>query len=155
MMKAEIHRILQNPIYVGDFRGWDGNKYQARMSRWSRESFQHVQAVPRHKPRARHLKQQHAFMGLLTCARCGCAMTAERKKGKYVYYRCTGYHGGCDNTYIREEQLSDLFGTSSSRFRSRRRSPRISPQLFGRRTGRPISVVPKASSSSNSGVERS
>ena len=29
-------------------------------------------------------------MGLLTCARCGCSMTAEMKKGKYVYYRCTG-----------------------------------------------------------------
>ena len=32
-------------------------------------------------------------MGLLTCARCGCSMTAEKKKGKYVYYRCTGLQG--------------------------------------------------------------
>lgn len=27
-------------------------------------------------------------MGLLTCVRCGCSMTAEKKKGRYVYYRC-------------------------------------------------------------------
>jgi len=44
-------------------------------------------------------------MGLLTCARCGCGITAELKKGKYVYYHCTNHHGGCDNTYVRQEQL--------------------------------------------------
>jgi len=38
-------------------------------------------------------------------------MTAERKKGKYTYYRCTGFRGGCGNTYIREEQLAMLLGT--------------------------------------------
>jgi hypothetical protein len=27
----------------------------------------------------------HTFMGLLTCARWGCALTAERKKAKYTY----------------------------------------------------------------------
>lgn len=35
------------------------------------------------KPRPRAAARQHAFMGLLTCARCGCAMTAEKKKGKF------------------------------------------------------------------------
>jgi site-specific DNA recombinase len=28
-----------------------------------------------------------------------------------VYYRCTGYHGACGNTYIREERLATLLGT--------------------------------------------
>jgi hypothetical protein len=56
-------------------------------------------------------KQRHPFMGLLTCARCDCAMTAERKKGKYTYYRCTGFHGSCGNSYIREEHLATLLGT--------------------------------------------
>jgi site-specific DNA recombinase len=37
-------------------------------------------------------------------------MTAETKKGKYMYYRCTGFKGRCGNTYIREEQLSGLLG---------------------------------------------
>jgi site-specific DNA recombinase len=37
-------------------------------------------------------------------------MTAERKKGKYVYYRCTGCKGKCANTYVREERLADLLG---------------------------------------------
>ena len=111
MMKAEIHRILQNVIYTGDFR-WLGKMYRGSHTPLvSRERFQQVQDVLNRKPRARYPKQKHAFMGLLTCARCGCTMTAERKKGKYTYYRCTGFHGRCGNTYIREEQLADLLGT--------------------------------------------
>src|ERR1022692_4554220 len=51
-------------------------------------------------------------MGLLTCARCGCSMTAEMKKGKYVYYRCTGFHGACGNTYIRQEKLAELLAAT-------------------------------------------
>ena len=39
------------------------------------------------KPRARYPKQRHSVHGLLSCARCGCAITAEKKKGKYIYYR--------------------------------------------------------------------
>ena len=39
-------------------------------------------------------------------------MTAEMKKGRYVYYRCTGFKGRCGNTYIREEKLSELLGTT-------------------------------------------
>jgi hypothetical protein len=38
-------------------------------------------------------------------------MTAERKKAKYTYYRCTGFHGPCGNEYIREERLADLLGS--------------------------------------------
>jgi site-specific DNA recombinase len=49
-------------------------------------------------------------MGLLTGARCGCKITAEKKKGKYIYYRCTGFKGACGNSYIREELLADLLG---------------------------------------------
>ena len=110
MMKAEMHRILQNPIYIGDFR-WLGRLYRGSHAPLvSREQFLEVQAVLTRKPRARYPKQRHAFMGLLTCGRCGCAMTAERKKAKYTYYRCTGFHGRCGNEYIREERLADLLG---------------------------------------------
>src|ERR1700674_5669559 len=33
--------------------------------------------------------------------------TAEFVKGKYVYYRCSGYYGKCDLPRFREEQLSE------------------------------------------------
>jgi site-specific DNA recombinase len=54
--------------------------------------------------------RKHPFMGLLRCGRCGCTMTAERKKGKYVYYRCTGFKVACGNVYIREEKPAALLG---------------------------------------------
>jgi hypothetical protein len=28
---------------------------------------------------------------------CGCSMTAEKKKGKYVFYRCTGFESASGN----------------------------------------------------------
>lgn len=36
-------------------------------------------------------------------------MTAELKKGKYVYYHCGGFKGRCGNTWVREEDPSQLF----------------------------------------------
>ena len=73
------------------------------------EVFDIVQAELGGKPRPR-TGVRHPFMGLLTCARCGCAMTAEKKKGKYIYYRCTAFRGKCGNTYIRQEALAGLLG---------------------------------------------
>ena len=110
MMKAEMHRILRNPLYIGEFR-WLGKLHTGSHEPLiTRERFAQVQAMLGRKPRATYPKQQHAFMGLLTCARCQCSITAERKKGKYTYYRCTGFHGKCGNAYIREERLSALLG---------------------------------------------
>jgi site-specific DNA recombinase len=110
MMKAEIHRILQNPLYTGDFR-WHGRMFHGSHDPLiARGTFVAVQAVLNRKPRARYPRQRHAFMGLLSCARCGCSMTAERKKSKYTYYRCTAFHGRCGNAYIREERLAQLLG---------------------------------------------
>jgi DNA invertase Pin-like site-specific DNA recombinase len=108
LFKSELHRMLRNPLYYGTFV-WDGKQYQgSHQPLITRHLFEQAQAVFRGRPHARYPKQRHAFMGLLTCARCGCAITAERKKGKYVYYHCTDHHGGCDNSYIREERLGDL-----------------------------------------------
>ena len=110
LYKSEVYRILQNPIYYGEFV-WLEKRYQGSHEPLiTREQFEQVQALLRRKPRARYSKQRHAFMGLLKCALCGCTMTAEKKKGKYIYYRCTGFHGACGNTYIREERLADLLG---------------------------------------------
>jgi len=65
------------------------------------------QAILHRNGRGRRWKRLHPFMGLLTCAKCGCSITAEMEKGKYVYYHCTNFRGECDNTYIRQEALAD------------------------------------------------
>jgi len=43
--------------------------------------------------------------GMITCAHCGCVITPEIKKKRYIYYSCTNGKGGCKRTYVREEHL--------------------------------------------------
>ena len=110
LTKSAIHRMLTNPIYTGDFR-WVGKRRKgSHEALISHEVFNQVQAMLGGKPRPRSPQPKHPFMRLLTCGRCACLMTAERKKAKYVYYRCTGFRGRCGNTYIREEPLAGLLG---------------------------------------------
>jgi len=45
----------------------------------------------------------------LRCAACGCAITAEIKKDRYVYYHCTFDKGSCGGLYVREEELERQF----------------------------------------------
>ena len=50
-----------------------------------------------------------AFSNLVRCGHCGCALVGEIKKGRYVYYHCTGYKGKCPEPYVREEVLEAKF----------------------------------------------
>jgi len=47
--------------------------------------------------------------GLVSCGHCGCALIAEKKKGKYVHYHCTGQQGEMSGTLAREEVLEECF----------------------------------------------
>ena len=59
--------------------------------------------------RARTHDVEFAYTGLIKCGHCGCQLTAELKKGKYIYYHCTGKRGGtCKKDWIREEQIDDV-----------------------------------------------
>ena len=73
------------------------------------ETFNRVQKMF-NQSKARSHDVEFAYSGLLTCGHCGCQMTAELKKGKYIYYHCTGKRGGnCKQDYIREEKLDEVF----------------------------------------------
>ena len=60
--------------------------------------------------RPKYRQREFAFGGLLTCAYDDCTVTAEIKKGKYIYYHCPGHRGKCDLPYFREDQLGDRMG---------------------------------------------
>ncbi|NVN92326.1 MAG: recombinase zinc beta ribbon domain-containing protein [Desulfuromonadales bacterium] len=64
-------------------------------------------------------RQTHDFLfqGMLTCSYCGCAVVAEIKKGKYVYYHCTGNRGKCPGKYAREELIDQQFAQSLGQIR--------------------------------------
>jgi DNA invertase Pin-like site-specific DNA recombinase len=85
LARSRIHQVLQNPIYYGEFY-WLGQLHEGlHKPLVSRDLYDRVQAVFAAANHPRHTKRRHAFAGLVTCGRCGCAFTAEIKKGQYVY----------------------------------------------------------------------
>jgi hypothetical protein len=40
------------------------------------------------------------------------ALVGELKKGRYVYYHCTGHKGRCPEPYNREELVQEQFATA-------------------------------------------
>jgi len=108
--KSHIHRILTNPFYHGVFF-WNGElKKGIHVPLIPKELFDKVQEVLKKYNKPKYTRKQFVFSGLLICGKCGCKITAEMKKGKYIYYHCTGYKGNCGNTRIREEDLDGLLG---------------------------------------------
>ncbi len=103
--KAGIHRILKNTIYYGEFI-WKGKRYRGNHEPIiSKELFDRVQEEFERANHPKESKRSLALAGLIKCEKCGCSMTPEIKKGKYIYYHCTQYKGACDNVWVREEAL--------------------------------------------------
>jgi hypothetical protein len=108
---ASIHRVLRNRMYTGEF-DWKGKRYRGTYEPLiSRELWEQVQTIldRRHEGKHRKVKHDFAFAGLISCGHCGCALVGEIKKGRYVYYHCTGHKGKCPEPYTREEVLSERF----------------------------------------------
>ena len=105
---SAIHTILHNRIYCGEF-DWKGQTYKGRHTPLiSIELFERVQdtLARRGRKKVQKPRKGFAFSSLVTCGHCGCALTGDVKKGRYVYYRCTGYKGKCPEPYVREEVLA-------------------------------------------------
>ena len=116
--KSAVHRILTNHFYYGDFY-WPGKFYKGTHKPLiAKELFEQVQDVLfGRRGKTRQQKHSWAFQGLVSCGHCGCAMTAEIKKGRYVYYHCTGHKGNCPEKYVREEELARQFGAALSKIK--------------------------------------
>jgi site-specific DNA recombinase len=110
---SSLHVILRNRIYTGEFE-WNGHLYKGRYEPLiTRQLFERVQGVldARHAKKTRRGKYDFPFSGLISCGHCGCAMVGEIKKGRYVYYHCSGFKGKCGDPYVREEVLEARFST--------------------------------------------
>ena len=108
--KANVHQILTNPFYIGQFV-WRGRTYQGTHTPLiTPELFAQVQAVMHGLNNPKYSKRNVAFRGLLKCAHDNCVVTAEVKKEKYVYYRCSGGRGPCDLPRFREQEIAERLG---------------------------------------------
>ena len=109
--KGYVDFILKNPFYCGTII-YSGKEYPHNYETIiSRELFDEVQQI-----KAGYMKKHSKFAGLpyiyrgmISCATCGCMITPEIKKGKYVYYHCTEYKGKHKADYVREEELTAQF----------------------------------------------
>ena len=91
LVPSMVYNILNNPFYYGEMLTAGKiypHKYtpliskdlfdlcQKKLKGWNKKQFQYA-------------AKTFIFRGLLRCAKCGCTMSPEIKKGKYIYYSCT------------------------------------------------------------------
>ncbi len=105
--KTAIEYILKNIFYTGVFKFedkiYENAKHKALISK---ELFYRVQDRLISPDKAKKQNYEFAYTGLIRCKHCGCLLTAELKKGKYIYYHCTGNKGGdCKRDYINETKI--------------------------------------------------
>lgn len=108
---STVHNILQNRIYTGSFE-WLGNIYQGLHEPLvSSDTWEAVQQIfdGRATTNVRAKPWFFPFTGLVKCGHCGCSLVAQMAKGKYIYYRCSGFRGKCPERYLRQEALEDHF----------------------------------------------
>jgi hypothetical protein len=110
LARSYFETILKNRFYLGYFV-WQGVEYKGTHEPIiSGQVFDRVQDVFAGRNKPKHRKHAFAFAGLLKCAHDGCTVTAERQKGKYIYYRCSHGRGKCSLPYMREQEVSDRMG---------------------------------------------
>jgi len=119
LSRSSISYLLSNPFYYGHFRYTgdvhEGNHEPIITKRLADQAQAVLQKRYKWSPFTTPVKPK-AFLGLLRCATCGGAITAEVQKG-HTYYRCTKKSNTalrllCKQPYLREEdlavQISDL-----------------------------------------------
>lgn len=104
-----IHKILRDKFYMGIMTS-KGREYPHKYPKIvSRELFESVQGILAgyNKKTIKYASKPFALRGLVKCEKCGCTVTPELKKERYVYYSCSNYKKECERTWIREEALLD------------------------------------------------
>lgn len=108
---STVQKVLRNRFYMGAF-DWVGMTYAGvHEPLVSGELWDVVQETldGRAAWNARADPHEFPFSGLIKCGHCGCAIVAEIKKARYIYYHCTGYRGKCPERYVRQEMIEEHF----------------------------------------------
>ena len=93
---GNIQRIVKRTFYYGVMES-NGKYYQGNHKPLvSQKLFEQCQEISSDKSRPRAKTKGFTLSGFIKCESCGCAITAEIKKQKYVYYHCTNGKGNCN-----------------------------------------------------------
>ena len=106
--KSIVEKILKNEFYTGIFY-WKGKKYEnaSHEALVSNELFRKVQSHLINPNKYKSRKGLFIYTNIISCGICGCSITAQIQKGRYIYYHCSGYKGNCRQPYIRQEVIED------------------------------------------------
>jgi site-specific DNA recombinase len=117
LSQGSMHAILINPFYYGEMM-WKTKLYPHKHPTLiSKELYIQVQKIMENwnKKPFKWASKPFVFRGLIKCGSCGCMITGEKAKKKYVYYHCTNYHKKHNKSeveWIKEEnfieQISDV-----------------------------------------------
>lgn len=106
--RSSIERILRETFYYGVARSNKHGSYQHRYEPLiTKELFEKCQEVLRgrthHYPKM--ASKDFILKGLVKCANCGCTITCDIAKGKYIYYSCTNARHVCKRVYVPEKTI--------------------------------------------------
>jgi site-specific DNA recombinase len=109
--RSHVEKILKNEFYTGVFY-WDGKKYAnaTHPPLIDQFTFNRVQSVLRNPYKNKSRKDLFPYSNLIKCAKCGCALTGQIQKERFIYYHCTGYKGNCHTPYLRQEVIETQIG---------------------------------------------
>ena len=105
---SSLQKILQNIFYIGLMK-FKGEMFEGTHEPLiSKKLFDTCKEVMANRGKKKDIRKHHfAFLGLMKCASCGCAITAEIQKGHH-YYHCTKKKGPCqEKHFLREEALTE------------------------------------------------
>ena len=106
-----IHEILNRTLYYGEYIHEDVLYKLNHETLTTKDVFKQCQHVMFGNRQPRKKSHTFTYSGFASCEDCGCAITAEIKKGKYIYYHCTNGRGACNqrSQNVREESIESIF----------------------------------------------
>lgn len=110
--KSCLVNMFKNPFYYG-YMLFNEEIYEgSHKPIISKSLFDKVQEVSRERSKPIKKRWNFAFTGLIKCGYCGCSITAEKKKERYVYYHCTHMRDRiravrCPQPVIKEKDLKN------------------------------------------------
>lgn len=107
LSQSMVAHVLRDTFYCGVMvsRGVEyPHRYRPLIDGRLFERCQEVRLSWSKKP-FKYAGKPFIFRGLLRCALCGCTMTPEIKKQKYIFYSCTNARGMCQRVYVPERIL--------------------------------------------------
>ena len=106
---SKVEFILKNEFYIGTMKS-KGVSYPHKYERIvTPELFDRVKSVRQGfdiKP-VQFGGLPYTYRGIFTCAECGCSITFEKKKAKYIYGHCTQKKGNHGAAYIPESVFAE------------------------------------------------